>query len=241
MVLIELSGGRPALALTLQVGRILAAQVDDELLALARHDPGEHQPRRVGIGRGLEHRHRVGDQRRALDRIDDLDRHAALAGHPEQVVAAVDGDGAFAGLELLGRLGGRLDLHHLLLGELLEVAPAQFARDLVGGRHDGAGVAGMALHQLAGVLGIEQVVEALGRVLGLHQADVVGHGREVRALVDEGAVGIAHLGRDVLGDVDRHVRLQPALALPGDEVRGVGAVHHVAALDVARRLLGRGG
>src|SRR5215212_10862153 len=39
------------LGLDLDVGRILAAQVDEELLALARHDPGEQQPRRAGIGR----------------------------------------------------------------------------------------------------------------------------------------------------------------------------------------------
>ena len=138
----------------------------------------DQQPRGVGIGRGLEHRHRIGDLRRALDRVHDLDRRAALLGHPEQIVAAVDGDGALAGLDLLGRLGGRLDLQHLLLGELLEIVPAQLARDLVRRRHDGAGVAGMALDHLARVLGIEQVDEALGRVLGLHQAGVVGDGAE---------------------------------------------------------------
>src|SRR5436190_12123769 len=92
------------LGLDLLVGRVLAAQIDDELLALGRHDPGEHQARGIGIGRGLEHRHRVGYERGALDRMHDLDRRAALPGYPEQIVAAIDRDGAFAGLDLLARL-----------------------------------------------------------------------------------------------------------------------------------------
>src|ERR1700687_4489768 len=77
-----------------------------------------------------------------------------------------------------GGSAGRLDLHYLLLGELLKITPAEIARELLGGGHDGARVAGMRLDDLADPFGIEQVVETLGRLLGLHQAGVVGNGRE---------------------------------------------------------------
>ena len=39
-----------------------------------------------------------------------------------------------------GVIGRRLHLHDVLLGELLEIAPAEIARDLEGRVHDGAAI-----------------------------------------------------------------------------------------------------
>ena len=169
--------------------------------------------------------------------MHDLDRLPLLLGHPEKIVAAVDGDGPFAGHDALGRLGRRLDLQHLLLGELLEVRPAELARELLRRRHDRAGISGMALHQLARIFRIEQVHEAPRCIRGGDHLAVVGDGAEMGALVAERTVGIDHLGRHVARHVLRDERRQPALALPDDEVRGIGTVGDIDAIDLARHLL----
>src|SRR5205085_2378179 len=58
----------------------------------------------------------------------------------KRLLVAVRHDGPLAEGEALGRIRGRLHLHHLLLGELLEVVPADVAGDLEGGGEDGAAV-----------------------------------------------------------------------------------------------------
>ena len=77
--------------------------------------------------------------------------------------------------------GGSVDglhLHDALLGELLEILPAEIARDLVGRGHDRAAVARMRLDDLARPFRIEQVGEALRRLFALHQVGVVGDDAE---------------------------------------------------------------
>ena len=45
--------------------------------------------------------------------------------------------------------------------------------------------------------------------------------------------GVLVLGRIEFRDVLRHVRRQNAVALPDDEMRGVGRIHHIDGVDVA--------
>ena len=47
------------------------------------------------------------------------------------------------------------------------------------------------------------------------------------------AVGVAVLGREEFRDVLRHIGREPAVALPGDEVRGVRGVDDVGGVDLA--------
>ena len=61
------------------------------------------QPRRVRIGRRLEHAVRPDDQRRAFGRIDRLDRLAGFLFAEDQVFDAVGHDRALAERELLRR------------------------------------------------------------------------------------------------------------------------------------------
>jgi hypothetical protein len=79
-----------------------------------------------------KHRVRAVDQRRALGGIDDLDRLALLLQQHQVEVVAVGHDRALAERELLRRIDRRLDLQHFLFRELLEIAPAELARDLEG-------------------------------------------------------------------------------------------------------------
>ena len=80
--------------------------------------------------------------------------------------------------------GGSVDglhLHDLLLGELLEDSSQPRSRgDLEGRGHDRAAVARMRLDDLADPFRIEQIGEALRRVLRLHQLGVVGDDAERR-------------------------------------------------------------
>src|ERR1700742_5214884 len=59
--------------------RAQAALVDDQLLALRRESVGLEEPRRVGIGRRLEHRVGADDEGHALGRVDRRDRPALLS------------------------------------------------------------------------------------------------------------------------------------------------------------------
>jgi len=61
-----------------------------------------------------------------------------------------------------------------LLGELLEIAPAEIALHLIGRGHDGAAIAGMGFHDLALPLGIEQIGKAFWRFFGFYEVGVVG-------------------------------------------------------------------
>jgi hypothetical protein len=91
----------------------------------------------------------------------------------------------------------------------------------------------MRLDDLALPFGIEQIGKALRRVIGLHQAGVVGDDAEPDAKAGKLAVHVLVLGRIVFGDLLRHVRRQNALALPDDEMRRIRRVHDVDGVDVA--------
>ena len=95
----------------------------------------------------------------------------------------------------------------------------------------------MRLHHLAHPLRIEQVDEALGRVLRLDQAGVVGDRRKRHPPRGVHAVGIPVFLGIVLRHLLRQERGQHPGPLPDDEVCRVGAVHHVAIADLALRLL----
>ena len=95
----------------------------------------------------------------------------------------------------------------------------------------------MRLDDLARPFRIEQVGEALRRVLGLHQIGVVAERGEPYARQCESAVRVAMLGREMLRDLLRHIGREPAVALPDDEMRRVRGVDDVGGVDVARHLL----
>ena len=135
--------------------------------------------------------------------------------------------------ELLRRIGRRLHLHDVLFGEVLVIFPADVAHHLEGRGQDGAAVAGMRLDDLALPFGIEQVLEARRRVLGLHQPGVVGDRAQRGAEAGIGAVGIAVLGLVMLRDVFRHVGQQEALPFPRQQMRGVGRIGDIDGVDVA--------
>ena len=91
----------------------------------------------------------------------------------------------------------------------------------------------MRLDHLAHPFRIQQIGEALRRVLRLHQVGVVAErGHQTREVANR-PVGIAVLGGIVLRDLLGHVRGEPAVALPDDEMRGVGGVDDVDGMDAA--------
>ncbi len=172
-------------------------------------------------------------QRRALGGIDDLDRLARLAQEEGVILVAVRHDGALALRNLLRRLGRGLDLHHALLGELLEILPAQRPHEVERGREDGAAVGRVRLDDAHPPLRQQQVGIAARGVLRLHLAGVVGDHAEVGAHGGEEAVRVALLLRPVLRHVGRHIRREPAAALPVHEARDVRAFQHVGVVDAA--------
>ena len=186
----------PRMLLRLRMDRAQRADVDHKLLTLGGEAEALEQPRGVRIGRVLEDAVRPDRHRRALGRIDDLDRLALFFQDQRVVFVAVDHHGALAERELLRRIGRGLHLHDLLLGELLEVVPAEIARHLEGRAHDVAAVARMRLDHLAGPFRIEQVGKALRRILGLHQIGVVADHAQSDAEAGEQAVGVLVLGAD---------------------------------------------
>src|SRR5260370_36775875 len=129
---------------------MLTREVDKQLLTLARMQIALEQACGIWTGSRLEDRGRPADERRALARIHDLDRLAALLQLDQIVIVAVSHHGALAERELLRRIGRGLHLHDALLGELLQIRPAKIARDLGWRRDDRARVGRMTLHHLAG-------------------------------------------------------------------------------------------
>ena len=118
---------------------MLAAEVDQELLRLrAKAGSSGTAAPRSGSARVLKMAFGPVIERRAFGRIDDLDRLAVLLQLEQIVVVAVGHHGALAERELLRRIGRGLHLHDALLGELLEIVPAELARDLEGRGHDRA-------------------------------------------------------------------------------------------------------
>ena len=82
------------------------------------------------MGCAPENAARCGDYRRALGRIDGLHRRALLL---EQQEVGNDAVGLYSTLpesELLRRFKRRLYLHDILMRELLEIRPAEFAHCL---------------------------------------------------------------------------------------------------------------
>ena len=237
MVLISLKGLRPGLLLGLRMQRAQPADVDDELLAFGAEAPVLEQPGRVRIGRVLEDAVGPHHQRRALGGIDRLDRPALLLELKQIVFIAVGLHRPLAERELLRRIGRRLHLHHVLLRELLEILPAEIAGELLGRRHDRAAVARVRLDHLALPLRIEQIGEALRRLLGLHQAGVEADHAQADAEAREQAVGVLVLGGIVLGHVLGDMRRQDPLCAPDDEMRRVRRVDDVHGGDAAGILL----
>src|SRR5882672_1205427 len=236
--LLDLGERRAArLLLGERMDRAQPAGVDDELLALGREAIALEQSRRARVRRVLEHAVGPDDQRRALGRVDDLDRVALLLQLEHVVLVAVRHDRPLAERELLRRICRRLHLHHALLGELLEIAPADIAHDLKRRRHDGAAVAGMSLDDLAGPLGIEQIGEALRRLGRLHEIGVVADDAQPGAEGRELSVRVLVLGRKMPRDVLGNVRCQQAVALPHYEMGGVRRIDHVDRMDAARIFL----
>ena len=162
--------------------------------------------RRVRIGRRLEHAGRADDQRRAFGGVDRRHRAALLADLEDVVLVAVGHHRALAERQPLRRIGRGLHLHDVLLGELLEEAPAEIALHLVGRGHDGAAVARMRLDDLALPFRIEQIGEALRRFFLFHQVGVVGDDADPDAEAGEHAIRVLVLGRIELGDVLGHDR-----------------------------------
>ncbi len=85
----------------------------------------------------------------------------------------------------------------------------------------------MCLDDLALPLRIEQIGEALRRLILLHQIGVVGDDAEEDAEAGKGAVDVLVLRRIELGDIFRRVRRQHVLVLPVDQQRGVRRIDHV--------------
>ena len=79
----------------------------------------------------------------------------------------------------------------------------------------------MRLDDLARPFGIEQVGEALRRLLALDEIGVVGDRAETHAKAREHPVCILVIGGIVHGDIRRHEGGKNAVAFPYDEVRRV--------------------
>src|SRR5438132_981030 len=87
--------------------------------------------------------------------------------------------------------------------------------------NDWNNLAAMGFDDLAFPFGIEQIGEALRRVIGFHQIGVVGDDAEPDAEARELAVYVLVLGGIELCDLLRHVRRQDAVAFPDDEMGSI--------------------
>jgi hypothetical protein len=192
-------------------------------LALDAAEEVLEQACRIGIWRAAKDTARYRDQRRAFARVNNFDRLTLLLELQQDGIGAVDLHGALAEPKLLRRVAGRLNLHDPLAGELLEIRPAEFLRDCERRSQDRAAIGGMGLDEPAPPFGIEQVGEAPRRLLALDEVGVVTDDAERCAQVCERAVGIDGVRRKVPRRVFGNVRRKPAAALPGNEMRRVGA------------------
>ena len=104
---------------------------------------------------------------------------------------------------------------------------------LISSGHDGAAIAGVRLDDLALPFGIEQIGKTLRGLLRLHQIGVVGDDAEPHAKTRKLAVNVLVLGGIEFRDVLRHIGCQNAIALPDDEMRRIGGIHHIDCVDVA--------
>src|SRR5229473_4244416 len=129
------------------------------------------------------------------------------------------------------RIERRLYLDHVLPGELLEIRPAEIARDLKRRSEGRAAIDRVTLDDLALPPRIEQVGEALGRILWLDQIGVVADGAEHGEHGCVHAVHIDLLGRQVPGYVLWHVGRKQAVALPMDEMCCVSAADDIDLME----------
>src|SRR5271166_4547485 len=114
--------------------------------------------------RALEDAAGGGDQRRPLGRVDRFHRRTLILQQQQVGLGAVGLQGALAERESLRRLERRLYLRDVLLGELLEIGPAEIARYLERCGENRAAVVGASLDDPALPFWIEQVGEALRRI-----------------------------------------------------------------------------
>src|ERR1700704_702312 len=205
--------------LDLRMQRTEPADFDDHRLRLGREAVVLEQFCRTRIGGGLEDAVRPDHEGRALGRINRLDRLAGFLEQEDIVFVAVGHHAALTERELFWRIGRGLNLHDVLLGELLQELPTDIARHFERRGENGSAVAGMGLDDLALPFRIEQILETAGRVFALHQFGVVGHRAQRCAKAGIGAVGVPVLGLVVLRHIFRHVRQQNALLLPGQKMR----------------------
>src|SRR5436190_7433422 len=128
--------------------------------------------------RALENTTGCSNQRRPLGRIERVNRRALLLEQQQVGNDAVGLYGTFAERKSLRRLESRLDLHDILLCELLKICPTEIARYLECCGKYRTAVVRTPLHDLAFPLGIEQVSEAFRSVLLLYQIGVIANRTE---------------------------------------------------------------
>ena len=213
--------------------RAQAADFDHLLLRLDREHPALEQARGVRIGGIGEDSIRADDQGAAFGRIDDLDRLARFFQQEQIIFVAVGHDGALAEREFFRRLGRRLHLQHVLLRELLEIGPAEIARHLIRRGENRSAIARVPLHDLSVPFRIEEVGKAFRRFLGLHQRRVVADHAQPSAPGREHPVRVPVFRRIMTRDILGNVRREPSVALPHDEMRGVGGIHDIDRINSA--------
>src|SRR5256885_9902329 len=98
---------------------------DEHALTLGAAQETLEQPCSIRMRRAAENAAWRNDQRRALARMDELDRLTLFLEQHQNGVGAVHLNEAFAERKLLRRIAGRLHLHDLLLRQFLEIGPAE--------------------------------------------------------------------------------------------------------------------
>ena len=166
---------------------------------------------------------RARDGRRALGRIDRLDRLAGFLQQHDAVFVAVGHHGALAERQLLRRIGRGLHLHHALLRQLLEIFPAQFAHHLEGRGHDGAAIGGMALDHLAGPFRDRAGRQSSSARLPASPDWCCRRSTTARSARSRTCRRGRDIPGEIFGDVFGDERRQPAVLLPRNEMRGVRA------------------
>src|SRR5215831_13416213 len=91
----------------------------------------------------------------------------------------------------------------------------------------------MTLDDLAGPFWVEQIREALRRILGFDKPRIVTDHAEADAECCEHAVRVLLFGRKMSCGVLRYEGSKQAVTLPHDEMRGVGGIDHIHCVNVA--------
>src|SRR3984893_5895029 len=188
-----------------------AEGIDESLLRLDAEQKALEQPCRVGTGRGLKDGARSDDERRALARINDLHRRTPFPQQQKLGAGTVGLHGTLAACEPVRRIARRLQLHDLLLGEPLEIGPAQIARKRKCCGKDGAAIVRISLDDFALPSEVEQIGKTRRCILGLDQVGVVADGAERGECRRVHAIRTDLFGRQVPGRVLRQERRKPTL------------------------------